>query len=65
MGRIPPGTWKGVPGEFLKVGNWLKKRKTVILLCNSKRIIKVTSDKVSKKKKGRRQTRCPGRDDAQ
>jgi hypothetical protein len=37
-----------------------------MLLSNGKRIIiKVKADTVSKKKTGRRQTRCPGRDDAQ
>jgi len=44
----------------------MEKRKTVMLLGNGKRIIiKVKADKVSKKKKGRKQTRRPGRDDAQ
>jgi hypothetical protein len=41
-----------VPGEFLKVGDWTKKRKTVMLLSNGKRIIiKLKADKVSNKRK--------------
>jgi hypothetical protein len=27
MGRIPPGAWRDVPGEFLEVGNWMEKKK--------------------------------------
>jgi hypothetical protein len=61
-----PGVWRYAPGEFLKMGDWMEKRKTVMLLGNGKRIIiKVKADKGSKKKKGRNQTRRPGRDDAQ
>jgi len=46
-----PGVWRYAPGEFLKMGDWMEKRKTVMLLGNGKRIIiKVKADKGSKKK---------------
>jgi hypothetical protein len=60
MGRIPPGAWRDAPGAIFESGGFDGEKKDLCCYATVK-----SKSRHSLKKRKERQTRCPGRDDAQ